>query len=213
MCWWIRLIFLYIAQTVFCLFILLSCFNNFQTSFFCCWPISFSPQRLLYHSSPVLSSSCCCLSDLLVHGSLTGFVTSTILRFLCRPFFLFEFCVLPCVWNALLLRVFQYLSSFLQKCKFECRFIYLSSFLVSHIWILSFATPVICLDKPFTPCSLPLLLMGKDHYFFFEASLWVPVSLAEHWIFSPCAPASLPWLPTAVSLQQTSCFLGLSAHL
>lgn len=196
---------------MFCLFILLYCFNDFQTSFSCCWPISFSPHCLLYQDSPVLSGSCCCISDLLVHSSFTLFVTCTILRFLCRPFLSFELWVCFYVSQMHFCLVFQCLSSFLQKCKFECCFIYLSSFLVSHSWILSFATPMICLDKPFTPCSLLLLPMGKDHYFFSEASLWVPVSLAEHWIFSPCAPASLPWLPAAVSLQQISCFLGLSA--
>lgn len=98
MCWWIRLIFLYKAQTVFCLYILLSCFNHFQTSFSCCWPISFPPHRLLYQDSPVLSSSCCCISDLLVHGSLAEFVTSTILRFCVDPFFrLNSVCVSMCL--------------------------------------------------------------------------------------------------------------------
>lgn len=79
--------FLYKVRTVFCLFILPSCFNHFQTSFCCCWPITFSPHRLLYQDSPVLSSSCCCISDLLVRGSLTGFVTRRILRFCVDPFF------------------------------------------------------------------------------------------------------------------------------
>lgn len=41
-------------------------------------------------------------------------------------------------------------------------------------------------------------------YFCSEASLWMPISLDEHWIFGP-------WLPAAVSLQQASCFSGLSA--
>lgn len=36
--------------------------------------------------------------------------------------------------------------------------------------------------------AFPLSSWENPRYFFSEASVWVPVSLAEHWIFSPTCP-------------------------
>lgn len=111
----------------------------------------------------MLSSSRCSISDLLVwlphQGCYLRYMT------VCWPFLWLEFlCVFLYVWNPFLLRGFQYLSNFPQNCKFQWCFIYISSFLISHGWIRDFATLMMCLDKPFSSCSLPLF-MGKPPLF------------------------------------------------
>lgn len=170
------------------LFVLLSPFNLFQTLFFYCLPINFSPHPLLYWDSPMLSSSRCCVSDLLVRlPHQVCYLHDTLM--VCWPFLRHDFCV--CFYVSKI----HFCSEGFNTLEILCRTANLnvvsstafpSSLVIAGFWALQpwwsvWTSLALHTAIPFSSWEKPL-------YFFSAASLWVPASLAKHWIFSPACP-------------------------
>lgn len=177
------------SQAIFCSFILLSCCSLFQTLLFCGWPINLSPQPL-----PSLLSFSCAQHFSLLPGLLVRLPPQ--LRCLpaalvaCWPFLGLDFRVHFCVSN-----IHFYLEGFNTLVSF-CRTAHLnvvsstslpSSLVIAGFWALQPWRSVRTSLSLHT--ALPFSSWEKKNlYFFSEASPWVPVSLAEHWICSPACP-------------------------